>query len=301
LRLVITDSGLGGLSVCAALDAALRVSPVGVPLHITYFNVWPEKDKGYNDLSDMTARARVFDRALNAVDALAPDRILIACNTLSIVYEWTDHARRPGPRVQGIVGAGVAMFVEALSRRRTGSLVLVGTRTTVDSGVHRERLVAHGVAADRIGAASCHGLATAIENGPASDTTDALIGTCAERAAGAAPPGDVLLAGLCCTHYGIVGERFGTALERRTSRPVELLDPNVRLVQDVTAELLGPGMPGRDRQNDAGAGEPSIEIDVISKVALGDAKRAGCAAVLEPVSPSTARALRSYNHVPGLF
>jgi glutamate racemase len=283
-------------------------------LHITYVDAWPEEGRGYNDLPDIAARARVFDRALDAIEAMAPDLVLIACNTLSIVYESTDHARHARTPVEGIVDAGVRLFAEALTTQRAGALVLVGTRTTIESGVHLARLVAQGVAADRIGAASCHGLATAIENGPASATTDALIAACAERAATAAPPGEPLHVGLCCTHYGIVGERFGAALERHAHRRIVLLDPNARLVDEVAAQLVGGMTRHEGGPSDHGSGGRqvgarvhdesavgAIAIDVVSKVELTDAKREAFAAVLEPVSPATARALRDYRHVGDLF
>jgi glutamate racemase len=210
VHLVVTDSGLGGLTVCAAIEQALR--GMGHAVRLTYVNAWPDAGRGYNDLPDMAARARVFDRALDAMQALRPDRILIACNTLSIVYEHTAFRASGAVPVQGIVDGGVALFREALVAHPDGGLVLIGTRTTIDSDVHRARLVHSGIAAGRLGAASCHGLATAIERGPDSDATASLIETCAARAAAAAPPGDPLFVGLACTHYGMVADRIAAAL-----------------------------------------------------------------------------------------
>jgi glutamate racemase len=330
MHLLLTDSGLGGLSICAALEATLRRSPDarGIRLQpdlrrsrdhlrLTYVNAWPEEGRGYNDLPDMAARAAMFDRALARIDAMAPDAILVACNTLSIVYEATGHHRSARIPVRGIVEAGVALFEEALRAHAAGALVLVGTRTTIDSGVHRERLLARGLAAGRVAGASCHGLATAIENGPHSRDTDARVEACAARASAAAPAGEPLLLGLCCTHYGMVVGRLREAVARASGRPVVALDPNERLMRDVAAWLIG----GRAFAGDAGAArarrgedrtvvplpepgarslEPAI-VEVVSKVALSEAKREAVAALVEAISPATARALRSYKHVPDLF
>ena len=93
MHLVITDSGLGGLAICAGIEQAVRLAGSGGALRITYVNAWPDDHHGYNDLSGMPAQAAVFDRALAAIDAMRPDRILIACNTLSIVYAHTAHSR----------------------------------------------------------------------------------------------------------------------------------------------------------------------------------------------------------------
>lgn len=294
LQLVITDSGLGGLAVCAGLERAVRDQVAATGLRLTYVNAWPEEGRGYNDLPDLAARAAAFDRALSALDGLSPDLLVIACNTLSIVHEHTAHRRRAPYPVQGIVDAGVDLFVQALRAKPASSLVLLGTRTTIDSGVHARRLIERGVDAARIGGASCHGLATAIETAPSGPATNALLDTCARRAAAAAGPGSPLLAGLCCTHYGLVADRLSAAIARHAARPVEPLDPNGRMVRDIVARLSAADIlrPAR---------EGVLRVQVVSKVVLPDAKRRNVAELLEPVSPATARALRDYTYVPALF
>ena len=62
-HLVVTDSGLGGLSICAALERRLRAEGRR-SVRLTYVNAWPFEGRGYNDLPDLRARAEVFDRAL---------------------------------------------------------------------------------------------------------------------------------------------------------------------------------------------------------------------------------------------
>jgi glutamate racemase len=291
VHLVVTDSGLGGLAVCAAIERALAAAQTD--MRLTYVNAWPAMGTGYNDLPDMAARARVLDRALDAMRAMRPDAILIACNTLSIVYEHTAFRVNGGVPVQGIVGGGVHLFLELLTRHPASALVLIGTRTTIDSGVHRTRLVQRGIAEERLGAASCHGLATAIERDPDSDATASLIDTCAARAATVAPPGDPLFVGLVCTHYGMVADRIAAALAAQTGRRVLPLDPNARLVEEVVtraANSFGPPIAG------AASG-----VEVISKVELPVEQREAVARLLEPISAMTASALREYRHMPDLF
>jgi glutamate racemase len=322
-HLVLTDSGLGGLSICAALEREAREAGPAGHIHITYVNAWPEEGRGYNDLPDAAARATAFDRVLAAIDGLSPDGVLIACNTLSILYERTRHRAAAHVPVQGIVDAGVDLFAEALAARPGSAIVLVGTRTTIESDVHRQRLVARDVAPARIGAASCHGLATAIERGPESAATDALIATCAANAAAVAPPGNPLFLGLCCTHYAWVAPRLVAALAATTGRAVEALDPNARLVRDVgprlmtspqarecrpdRADLTRPapesgGTPGaRERVEVPGPVAFECAVRVISKVALSASQREAVASLVRPISPATAEALRDYNHVPDLF
>jgi glutamate racemase len=217
VHLVITDSGLGGLSICAELARRAAAPEAGSPLRLTYVNAWPEEGRGYNDLPDMAARAAGFDRALARVAALAPDRILIACNTLSIVYPATVFSRSAPLPVQGIVDTGVALFAAALAAEPSASIVLLGTRTTIDSRVHHDRLVALGIDARRVSGVSCHGLATAIERDIDGPAVDELIAKCAADARAAAPIGALVLLGLCCTHYGYVADLARAAAPRASA------------------------------------------------------------------------------------
>jgi len=311
VHVVITDSGLGGLGICAAIENALRLSGSAGHVRLTYFNAWPEEGRGYNSLPDEETRLAFFDRALARMSQLGPDRIVIACNTLSVLFGLTRFARTSALPVVGIIDAGVDLFHEALSGDRSGSIALFGTRITMESGVHRDRLVQRGIAADRIVTVPCHGLAAAIEKDAGSAEVEQLIDRCSSLAAAALPRTGPLLAGLCCTHYGYVVDRFRLSLERALERPVRMLDPNGALVRLVVPELA----PGSRRETPphaaedlsvapAGSSPPArgaITVEVISKVTLAESTRAGIGRLVAPVSSATARALQSYSHVPDLF
>lgn len=285
MHLVITDSGLGGLSVCAGIARGRS----GLATRITYVNAWPEEGRGYNDLPTISARAAMFDRALAAMAARGPETVLIACNTLSIVYESTAFRTREPVPVRGIIDAGVDLFAESLGAQPDGALVLLGTRTTIESGVHRARLIARDIAADRIAAVACHGLAAAIERDPVGDATGSLIETCASEASRVAPPGTPLLAGFCCTHYALVSERLREALARKAGRQTLVLDPNARMVRQTLSEIENHREPGQ------------VSVEVVSKVRIDRPSREAVASLIEPVSAETADALRAYVHVSDLF
>lgn len=293
MRLVITDSGLGGLSVCASLEHSARHSGGVTRLTMTYVNVWPEDRRGYNDFPDTASRTAVFDRALESMSALQPDRLLIACNTLSILYPATRFSRTTPFPVLGIVGAGVSLFREALSAAPESSIVLLGTRTTIASGAHRNALVADGIDPSRIVGVPCHGLATAIERDMSGPGVGELIAACTHAVAAENPLGDPVYVGLCCTHYGYMASRMIRELARVLDREVLALDPNQRMVRDVGAELgfvIGTGV----------ISEPP-DVEVISKVMLDERTCRGVAGLVRPVSPATADALLAYRHVPSLF
>ncbi|MCK7482305.1 MAG: hypothetical protein M0C28_38050 [Candidatus Moduliflexus flocculans] len=57
--IVLTDSGLGGLSICAGLEQpAAGHRPAKAPSDLVYVNAWPDARHGYNDLPDMAASRR---------------------------------------------------------------------------------------------------------------------------------------------------------------------------------------------------------------------------------------------------
>jgi glutamate racemase len=303
-HVVITDSGLGGLSVCAALERGLRLAAEPRRVRLTYVNAWPYEDRGYNDLPDDEARARVFDSALARMAQMQPDRILIACNTLSILYPQTAFSRNPAVPVRGIVDAGVDLVAGHLAERADASVVLLGTKTTIASGEHAARLVQRGTDPRRIAAVDCHGLAGAIERDVDGPRTAELIRECGARAAAAAPPGGLLFLGLCCTHYAYVASRLVAAASVRTPRPVGALNPNERLT---SALLHDPGFLAASGRANAGEGTrrapiaAAVSVELVSKVTLPDIARERIARLVEPISPATATALLSYALVPDLF
>lgn len=297
MRIVVTDSGLGGLAICAFLERRLRLSRLQSPARLTYVNAWPDEGCGYNDLPDMASRAATFDRALARMAAMAPDVILIACNTLSIVYPHTAFSQTPACRVEGIVDAGVDLFAEALAREPGASIVLLGTRTTIESGVHRDRLARRGVDTKRIAAVACPGLATAIERAVDGPGVQAFIDACASDAGGTAIGGATaggapVFAGLCCTHFGYVARRVEEGLTAALGRQVVALDPNARMVDDLRWPAAAEA--AADERAD-------VYVSVVSKVRLDAAARASIARLVDDLSPATASALAGYTHDPGLF
>ena len=289
---IVTDSGLGGLSVCAEIERNLRNAGTGHNLHITYFNAWPDPHSGYNSLPDMQSRADAFNHALVRMDQLGPDRIIIACNTLSILYGLTRYSRNTPVPVLGIIEAGVDLFSEALVTDPAASILLIGTRTTIESQAHRDGMIRKGTRAERIATHACHGLAAAIEKDPGSAAVTELLETCLSGACSTIPSGVRLHVGLCCTHYTYVKEAIRSTMERLYRSPVRILDPNQRLADRAVASLSG-------EPAESSPGVPTVAV--LSKVELDDNQRRLMAGQVEDVSAITARALLSYTRDPDLF
>ena len=291
LSLVIADSGMGGLSIFADIARGLQERRSHRSAALTYFNAWPEQDRGYNRLPGMAERIRVFDRALAAMLRFGPDRILIACNTLSALYPDTPFSRRAPVPVTDIIGFGVDLMHAYLSARAESRVILLGTPTTIEAGTHRARLAERGIDPGRIVCQPCDRLAGEIEKAPEGAAVRAMIEDYVGQAAGNVADRRLpVAAALCCTHYGYSRRLFEEALRARFECPVEILDPNRAMSEGVLAEI-----PAR------GGEEVRIDLQVVSRIAWSGEKIGAIARLLEAASPLTADALRRYRHDPDLF
>jgi glutamate racemase len=291
ISLLIADSGMGGLSICADIVKGLEARRSDRSASLTYFNAWPEQDRGYNLLPGMAERIRVFDRALSAMLRFEPDRILIACNTLSALYPDTPFSRKAPVPVTEIIGFGVDLMHAFLSARADSRVIILGTPTTIEAGVHRSRLVERGIDAGRIVCQPCDRLAGEIEKAPEGATVRAMIESCireaAERFPDRRPP---VAAALCCTHYGYSQRLFEAAMQAAFEGPTTILNPNKAMSAALLADFASPG-----RQ------DVRIDLKVVSRIVWSDEKIEAIARLLEAESPLTASALREYRHDPELF
>jgi glutamate racemase len=289
--LVVTDSGLGGMFIFARIAAGLSRQPLFRKVSLVYYNAWPDLQHGYNRLKDLNERIRVFESALEGMMQFQPDLILIACNTLSVLYDRTLFAGRAKIPVVDIIDFGVDMIDEKLAGRPDRQVVLLGTLTTIAERMHYRRLLERGVAPGQIVEQPCDQLATAIEAGPHSVAVGGMIdGFMKDASKKIDSAANGLYAALCCTHFGRCGQEIRQRLEVHTGQPVEILDPNERMggfLFDLDDGGRYPDMP--------------MDIRVVSRIRWDNAKVQANARAVRAVSPETAAALRSYAHMPDLF
>ncbi len=293
VTILVTDSGLGGLAVCAAIADRLEREPLFPDVSLIYYNAWPEQNRGYHRLKDTAERIRVFDRALSGMQWFDPDMILIACNTLSVLYPLTEFSHRKPLPVVDIVGFGVDMIAEYLLQKPDATAMILGTVTTITSNVHRLRLIEEGIAPDRMVAQACDQLATEIEKGPTDDSVARLIDTYTDQAVQQLGPNqNEVVAALCCTHFGYCRDQIRDALEKRVRKPVAILDPNQRM-----ADFLFTAT-GRNRIDDPAL---NLTLKVVSRIVWDQTKIDAIAGIIEKTSAKTAQALREYEQIPELF
>ena len=233
-RIVVCDSGLGGLNI-----AGRFFSPRGKaePCELIYFNAYPEAGRGFNTLPDDRAREAQFRSVLDGIARFEPDLCLVACNTLSIVWEKLKTYWRPAFPVAGIVDAAVEAMTEVSEREPDASLLILGTKSTAASGMYPERLARRGIDAGRVRSLGCPGLATLLESDPGAPEVAARIAGHAREARALFPvlPAKLQLA-LCCTHFGFASSLWRREFEREFGVPVGIVDPNDRFGGEFRAE-----------------------------------------------------------------
>jgi glutamate racemase len=289
--IALVDSGLGGLSICAEMEQALQRQPLFQNASLIYFNVWPEQKRGYNTLSSVSERIRVFNRALSGIKTFSPDLIMLACNTLSALYDRTAFRRHTTIPVVDIIDFGVDLIYSGLVEIPDSQALILGTRTTISENSHKERLIHKGIGAERIKTQACHGVATEIEKDPESRTVvDLIDGYVREAAAKIKDRRRTVLAALCCTHFGYSSQIFLQKIKAHIADNVEVLNPNALMSNFLFT--LG---------SHVNFSKTDIEINVVSKIVLEDEKIRSISNLIRDVSTKAADALVGYEHRPNLF
>lgn len=289
MTLLVTDSGLGGLSVCAGMAARFANDARYDRIQLVYFNAWPEQHKGYRHYPNPADRSKVFHNALVAMAKYNPDHIYIACNTLSVIYPFTRFAKKTSIPVTGIVDHGIQMIYNALTRNASACAVIFATPITIHENSHKAALIERGIDPERIITQECLALAGKIERAPFSDEVKTLID---ENAAQAAQKlknkGETVYAGLCCTHFGYCKNIFKRTLARHTDRNIKILNPNEAMSDAACHKIIA-------------GGAPQMSIDIVSRVSWDPAGIEAYDRLLSKVSPDVVDALKNYRLDRHLF
>lgn len=292
VTILVTDSGLGGLSIAADLVSRLPGSGLFRSARVVFFSALFMEKSGYNSLKHDSDKARIFQTVLEAMEKrYHPDLLLIGCNTLSVVYHQTPFSRRPTFPVVGIVETGAGLIAAQFDRTPGATAIIFATRTTVESEAHKKLLLGRGYAPEKIIGQACHKLAGAINRGFRSEETVALIRTFVTEALAKLPkPNAPLFASLNCTDYGYSIEQFRQAFAENGYPDIQIIDPNPRLADFLFEPLYLHRFP-----------ETRVSVEVISRTIITPEMIESVGPLLLAISPQTAEALRRYRHDPGLF
>ncbi|MDD5697721.1 MAG: aspartate/glutamate racemase family protein [Victivallaceae bacterium] len=289
IKIITTDSGLGGLAIGAMLAERLKSGGYFREIELVFFNCCPAAERGYQHLATNAQRSLVFSRALDAITAqYAPDAIVIACNTLSAVYPETEFARSGSVPVIGIIEPGIEEIRAAFRKHPELHLVMFATPATVSAGIHRKILTESGFPPEQLLYQECPGLPRAIDYGDQAEITGKI-----ETFTAAAVNrlnGKKFGIALFCTHFGYVREYFAQAARRYAGFSGEIVHPDSALVDLVLS---------RCRSGRFSSG--SLSIKVVSQAGHSEQMKNSVIPFLATRWPETVQALQNDIHLPGLF
>jgi glutamate racemase len=293
MHILITDSGVGGLSVCASAARFVRTHGFKEPVRLTFANAAPENDYGYNAMPSKEVKLQTFDRFLrNVTERYAPDMIYVACNTLSVLLPATPYFREAVIPVKGIVETGASLLLRELEADRRSAAMIFGTQTTIDAGAYPRLLEASGVEASRIISQACPGLADTISEDREGVRTRSEIvrwvGTAIEKMQNRDTP---VVACLACTHYGYRKDLFAGALADAGISAI-VVNPNERAVDDLFATRVDDGGAAINRE---------VEVEFVTRYAIPEATVEALTWFLSDISPRTVAAMKNFVHLPDLF
>lgn len=289
ITITITDSGLGGLNVLAKIAARLEeINPFG-KVNLIYFNSLPLPSLGYNQMKTDDEKTKVFNSALDGIKKWTnPDLLLIACNTLSVVYESTEFSRRPLYPVVGIVEVGIDLLFDKMKNNNSSALIL-GSPTTIRSGVHKIGLINKGIAENRINDIECPNLESAIQSNPEGKEVKNMIENYLHRYLKTFPKDKKALIALCCTHYEFSLTLFKEVLSSFGVQ-YEIMNPN---------ENLSKSILFYQSQNHVPKSKTTIRVLSRNPIKAGDIDALN--KLLTGMSAKAAKALREYETKADLF
>jgi glutamate racemase len=287
MHIVITDSGVGGLSVCAYAERFVRTHGFVEPVRLTFANAAPANDYGYNAMPTREMKVQTFAHFLaNITRRCKPDLIYVACNTLSVLLP--DTPRDAATPIKGIVATAVGLLLRDLQSDPQAIAMIFGTQTTIDAGAYPRLLAENGVDAARIISQACPGLADTIsedrEGLKTSKVITRWVRTAIEKMSDRSRP---VVACLACTHYGYRKDVFAAALKGEGIR-AKVINPNERAVDDI----FPSGGTGRNRE---------VDVEFITGYAIPPETIEALTFFLSDISPRTVAAMRNFVHVPDLF
>jgi glutamate racemase len=288
MHILITDSGVGGLSVVAYAERFVRIHGFTEPVRLTFANAAPENDYGYNSMPTREEKLQTFDRFLrNVTERFVPDSIYVACNTLSVLLPDTPYFHDAAIPVKGIVETGVGLVMNAIRADPRSVAILFGTQTTIDAGTYPRLLQEHGVDPSRIVSQACPGLADTISEDREGTKTRAEICHWVAAAISKMQHRDApVVACLACTHYGYRRDIFSAAFEE-AGIAATVINPNERAIDDLFGTASGD--------------HHDVAVQFVTRYAIPDNTVDALTFFLNDISPRTVAAMRNFVHLPDLF
>ena len=290
IKILTCDSGLGGLSVTAELVERIKTQGQFEEAEISFFNCRPCNDSAYDSMGSNEARAKFFSKSLYAMyEKFQPDVIIIACNTLSAIYEMCEFSKSPPVAVIGIIEDGVDEIFNSLLDNPEIEMIMFGTPTTVSSGIHKNILTAWGIDPERLHYQDCLNLPSAIVHGAESDEVKNMIEKFMKSGVAKTKGGNFGIS-LLCTHFVYSLSFFSEVARSFKNFSGDIINPNSTLVDS----FLKKYKHGK-------AANPKTSIKCYTHTNISPKMCQEIFPYLKKISPDTAEALLNIVDTPDMF
>lgn len=296
MKIVVTDSGFGGLGIAAELYESLKNKTFPDGNEIIFVNGLPDEEYGYNSIEDQQLKARVFNNLLEAIEnKLKPDYIVIACNTLSVLLEQTDIYLSIKSKTIDIIKYGTDTVIQKYGTVSKALLAVLGTRTTIDSAVHRQYFEKYRNIFRNVLNISCTELVTAIENDSESAAVKNIIQKCTGEMNAAMRSGKYseFFLILACTHFPYVEHIFRHYLNKY-DLSYKIINPNKFMIRHLESAIAKHFRAVTDKSG-------RTCISVISKTFITDQNIKSISTLIKNISTETDQALKEYRHDSDFF
>lgn len=161
ITILVTDSGIGGLSVANDLYRFFLNNSYYKEVNIVYADS-RINNIGYNSLETTKEKIDLFSKKLFQLDKkIKPDIIFIACNTLSVILNQTDFYKKNKKPIIDILNCSLNLMQKALNENY--GLFILGTKTTIEENFYKKTLINMGYDEKNIVNQLCPSLSKHIE------------------------------------------------------------------------------------------------------------------------------------------
>jgi len=290
IKILVTDSGLGGLSVVADIFKKLSLKSPYQKIELIFADALFDTNSGYNKLKTHQEKVDVFNQALLGFEKqFAPDIIFIACNTLSVLYKETLFSKQTMIDVVGIVEDGVDIIFQKLTESDDSQVIIFATETTINSENHKKELIAKGIDKSHIYAKACPNLQSLVEKNPNGEDTKDLIDKYITEILTEIQETSNLYISLNCTHYGYALPLWQEVFNSKNIQIKGILDPNNLMANRLYTHKKNVIF------------NPDISLKVVSKVIMPEENQNAMIQLFKNEVPALAKAIREYECMPYLF
>ena len=304
MRIVITDSGLGGLSVCAQLIKLLKYyfnsefsDNSSKDIIITYVNAVPSDDNGYNKMSGKKEQIETFEKIIsNTVRLISPDNIFVACGSLSGLLNQMNLPAEKSIKIEGIVKIGTQLILDSLKKYPDAKVLIMATPTTINNHTFQRELLNKGIDENQIISQSCPNLANEISNDSEGSKVKKSIQYWVKKSLqqlrGKTVPHLILFLG--CTHYNYHENIFKMTLKNKGFNKLTVINPNYSAAVKLQNYILNEQCKNSVLKN-------RFLIKFLSPYAIPEQEKITLKKLLTPISPETSQALINAQIVPELL